>query len=174
MFFLTATIVHLSPHLCVVVHTISHFCLTIRDKFRRHCAWLCAHSFVRLLVSSFISLLSVVLLLLLLLFVHVIFISSMYVWYTLCNKTACSTYCTYGYQFNLTSGALSRTRNNSGKMISFMNNLQLVCLYARAWVWSYQCVLHQYNYKHSGLCVSLMSSLCVTRQFWRDVTTVNK
>lgn len=44
----------------------------------------------------------------------------------LCNKTACpATYCTYGYQFNLTSGALSHfTQNNSGKkMISFMNNL---------------------------------------------------
>lgn len=35
----------------------------------------------------------------------------------LCNKTACpATYCTYGYQFNLTSGALSHfTQNNSGK-----------------------------------------------------------
>lgn len=70
----------------------------------------------------------------LLLLFDVIFIAFMCVWYTLCNKNACNTYCTYGYQFNLTSGArsLSLTQNNSGKMISFMNNLQTVRLYAQS------------------------------------------
>lgn len=53
----------------------------------------------------------------LLLLFDVIFIAFMCVWYTLCNKNACNTY---------------HTQNNSGKMISFMNNLQTVRLYAQS------------------------------------------
>lgn len=114
-----ATIVHSSLLFCAFVHTISHFCSTVRDRFLQYCAWLCTRVYVRQFFSS--SLHAAVI------FV-VVFISFMCIWYTLWNKNACNTYCAYGYQFNLTSGALSFTQNNSGKMISFMNNLHSVRL----------------------------------------------
>lgn len=82
----------------------------------------------------------------------------------LCNKTACpATYCTYGYQFNLTSGALSHfTQNNSGKkMISFMNNLgEWTRLYAVEAVWDVVYVYDDRIYERTESRQHICTHLC--------------